>query len=237
MGSLNIREIMKEKKLYSEYQPLVKANNDSIFAYEALMRMTPRIDPPKILREARGEGILYDLDTICIMNAIRGFPDSYFNKYFLFINIFPSTVIHDEFENFINDVVLTYPNIIGCTVFEINEDEVEEEIWNQDLFLGRLSYLRLLGFGLAFDDLPIVENSFDKINMIIPDFIKLDHTNSQGLSYSAEKQEMISYVLDYVHENIQLVLEGIETEGDLLTAKRLGVPLLQGYYISKPKKL
>jgi len=34
-----------------------------------------------------------------------------------------------------------------------------------------------------------------------------------------------------------VVLEGIETHDDLVVAKQLGVPLLQGYFIAKPHRL
>ena len=72
---------------------------------------------------------------------------------------------------------------------------------------------------------------------ISPEFIKLDHTKAQGLSNSTEKQQTIALFLEYTNEKTKLVLEGIETDADLKTAKRLGVHLLQGYFISKPKLL
>ena len=72
---------------------------------------------------------------------------------------------------------------------------------------------------------------------ISPEFIKLDHTKAQGLSNSTEKQKTIELFLEYTNEKTKLVLEGIETDADLKTAKRLGVHLLQGYFISKPKLL
>ena len=61
-----------------------------------------------------------------------------------------------------------------------------------------------------------------KWNAISPDFIKLDYTKAQGLSYSTVKQQTISLFLEYTNEKTKLVLEGIETDADLMTAKRLG---------------
>ena len=100
-----------------------------------------------------------------------------------------------------------------------------------------LSFLKSLGFSIAFDDLPVAKASFEKIEDISPDFIKLDHTKAQDLSHSTDKQQLVSLFLEYTHKKTKLVLEGIETVEDLLTAKRLGVHLLQGYFISKPKLL
>ncbi len=88
--------------MYCEYQPVAHSGNISIFAHEALMRSKPRIAPPILFQHARSNGDLYELDTVCIKNAIKEYPHSYIKKQFLFINILPSTIIHAEFEYFIS---------------------------------------------------------------------------------------------------------------------------------------
>ena len=237
MSSPELTKLIKENLLYCEYQPVANSGNISIFAHEALMRSKPRIAPPILFQHARSNGDLYELDTVCIKNAIKEYPHSYIKKQFLFINILPSTIIHAEFEYFIHELLHNYPHIRGRVVFEINEDANEEGIWSQKVFLEGLSFLKSLGFSIAFDDLPVAKSSFEKMAAISPDYIKLDHTKAQGLSNSTAKQQMISLFLEFTNEKTKLVLEGIETDEDLLTAKRLGVHLLQGYFISKPKLL
>nr|WP_275950884.1 EAL domain-containing protein [Cytobacillus citreus] len=229
--------MIRKNLLFSEYQPLTNSSNDSIFAYEALMRTTPRINPLIVFQQAQINGLLYELDTACISNAIKEFPIEYFGHYSLFINILPTTIIHNEFKSFINNLLIHYPMIEGQIVFEINENIVKESIWEQKEFLNSLTYLKSLGFSIAFDDLPVSKASFQIIENLTPDFVKLDHTKSKGLSNSKDKQDLISLFLEYTDNKVKLVLEGIETEEDLLTAKRLGVPLLQGFYISMPKRL
>lgn len=237
MVTIDLLNLMKEEVLYSEFQPLMNSSNDQIFAYEALMRTTPRINPLTLIRFARSHGVLYDLDTICIKNAVKDFPFTLYRHHFLFINLLPSTLVHHHFENFINNLMTCFPHIRGRVVFEINEDLAEQEIWSSILFYERLNFLKSQGFHIAFDDLPVARASFEKMESISPDFVKLDHTKSNGLSHSKDKQQLVSLFLEYTNEKMQLVLEGIETERDLITAKELGVPLLQGYYISKPMPL
>lgn len=232
-----ITELIKENKLYTEYQPLLNSSTDSIYAYEALMRSTPRISPLTLLQHARKSGVLYELDTASVTNAIREYPNSYLGQHYLFINVLPSTLVHADFEKFINHLFESYPQVINRIVFELNEDWTEELIWSQEIFLRRIEFLRSLGLRIAFDDLAITGTSIKKMDVISPDFVKLDHTRSKGLSQSHEKQKLVKYLLQYTNSEMKLVLEGIETEDDLNTAKKLGVPLLQGYHISKPKRL
>ena len=234
---LNIKELISRDSLHSEYHPLMNAKTNSIFAYEALMRSTPHVNPLEIFESARVTENLYELDTTCITNAVEGFPDSYLKNHFLFINILPSTIIHDDFQNFINHLLLTFPRIKNCVVFEISEDLSEEQIWKQTLFMSRLSFLKSHNFHLAFDDLSVTKASLKKIELLTPDFVKLDYTKSKNLSSSIPQQQLISLFLEYTDERMKLVLEGIEVAEDLEIAKELGVPLLQGYYISRPTRL
>lgn len=213
------------------------SGSDQIFAYEALMRSSQKINPLTLIQYARRQMSLYELDTTCIQNAIIQFPLSFFRQQSLFINIFPSTIVHENFRGFIRNLLLKFPYIRGRIVFEISEDVMEEHIWTREKFLRRIFSLKTFGFRIALDDLPVARSSFDRMRTLFPDFVKLDHTKSRGLSQSFDKQQLISLFLEYTNENMKLVLEGIETEQDLLTAKRLGVPLLQGYYISKPQRL
>ncbi len=225
------------KDLYSEYQPIVDSNHNPIFAYESLMRSSPKINPLRMIEYARHHKALYKLDTICIENAVAEYPYSFFRNHFLFINIFPSTIVHNDFKKFIHNLIGKYPYSRGRIVFEVNEDTTEEHIWTTEDFFKGILDLKSYGFQIAFDDMPVVSNSFEKMSRFEPDFVKLDQTKSKDLSKSLEKQQLITLFLEFTNEKTKLVLEGIETKEDFLKAKQLGVPLLQGYYISKPKRL
>ncbi|MFC4409928.1 EAL domain-containing protein [Chungangia koreensis] len=234
--SLNVSRLIEERLLYCEYQPLTNLE-DMTFAFEALMRSTPRINPLTVIKEARTTGLLYELDTQCIINAISEFPNSFFGKYYLFINVFPSTILHPDFRQFISSLFSKYPWIRHRVVLEINEDRAEDDLISLPIFVEKLSILKITGFQIALDDIAISKTSFERMEKFLPNFVKLDHTRSKDLAVSSDKQQLISIVLDYTKENAELILEGIETEADLKTAKELGVPLFQGYYISKPKRL
>ncbi|MDP4086381.1 MAG: EAL domain-containing protein [Bacillota bacterium] len=77
------------------------------------------------------------------------------------------------------------------------------------------------------------------MNMIIelePHYIKLDHYFSINLSKSRYKQEMIKSLLHYSEKfDIQVDIEGIESESDLVMAKRLGISHLSWIPFRKTK--
>ncbi|MBS4174241.1 EAL domain-containing protein [Bacillus sp. FJAT-49736] len=232
-----IQRLIKDRLFYNEFQPLWNTSKDTIFAYEAFIRTKPFMDPLMLFDVARNMGLLYKLDTASISNAIKEYPYGHLDKYLLFVNVFPSTIIHPDFPEFIDGLLRIYEEIKSKVVFEINEDPAEEHYWEEPSFRNRLSFLRDSGFLIAYDDLTYTSSSIRKIRQYVPDFTKLDRSCSQNLSDSLEKQKHVGYFVSNSFKEMVVVLEGIETNDDFLTAKQLGVPLLQGYFIAKPHRL
>lgn len=235
---MTIPPFIHDKNLYSVYQPLMDTSNYSTFGFEALMRSPHNESPLSIIKEARKLGYLFELDTVSFINAVKVFPKSYMNSYHLFINIFPSTIIHPKFESFIHSLLEKYSHVQPKQiVIEISEDIEEQPLWDLNEFIHQVHFLKSLGFEIALDDLTITKGIYEKAKKIKPSYVKLDYTHSQNLSRSKEKQELITFFLEIMKDHRKLVLEGIDTKEDLITAKNLGVPLLQGFYISKPERL
>ncbi len=232
-----IKHLIQDRLFYNEFQPLWNTSENTTFAYEAFIRTNPFTDPLKLFYEARNMGVLYELDTASISNAIKEYPYGYLDKYLLFVNVFPSTVIHPQFPEFINGLLRNYEEIKNKVVFEINEDPQEEHYWDDQHFMNRLSFLRDKGFFIAYDDLTYNHSSIRKIHHFEPDYTKLDRSCSHNLANSIGKQENIGYFVSDCFKEMVVVLEGIETHDDLVVAKQLGVPLLQGYFIAKPHRL
>ncbi|MBT2663863.1 EAL domain-containing protein [Bacillus sp. ISL-45] len=136
----------------------------------------------------------------------------------LFTNIFPSTLVHPNFPEFIRRLVQDYPIIKGRVVFEINEEPIELGIWDADAFLGRINLLKEMDFQVALDDLKLSLISVKKILKYSPDFVKLDRSCSKNLAHSINKQNAIQSLLSKSQNNVVIVLEGIEKEENLLTA-------------------
>lgn len=236
VAALDISSIMRQKLFFHEYQPLCSTETEEIFAYEALIRTNPVINPVLIFQYGREQGQLYGFDTASISNAIMEYPESFYQDYHLFINIFPSTLVNPDFPVFIRDLVQDYPMIIGKVVFEINEEPIESLIWETEIFIERMNLLRELEFLIALDDLIISSDSVKKILKYKPDFVKLDRSCSSNLAHSISKQKAIQCMLSKA-EDVVFVLEGIEDEEDFITASLLGIPAGQGYYISRPHRL
>jgi EAL domain-containing protein (putative c-di-GMP-specific phosphodiesterase class I) len=194
--------------------------------------------PDFIFSEAKKINRLYDLDTKSIHKALTSSPSinrRFRNEEFkLFINVFPSTLINKTFPTFLNDIFTNFKESCQRIIFEINETDT----FDLDLLHERVKLLKEYGFPIALDDVGKGWPSIQSIIEFEPNYIKLDRYFSNNLEKSVNKQDMIKSILSYCdNTNVNLVLEGIEYEESLNTARDIGVRMAQGYYLGMPEKI
>lgn len=225
-----IDDIIKNRNFYHVFQPIYALKDWSLFAYEALMRCDFFPNPELLFQLAMKQNRLYELDILSICHALTSF---HIQSIPLFINIYPSTIVHPLFPDFLRKLktIFSYRNI----VLEINE---AEKMSDMDLLKKAMNSLRINGLSIALDDLGKGESSLHAVMELEPDFVKLDRYYSIDLSVSTEKQNEIRMILNICQQkNIYLVLEGIEKPKDLAMAKKLGVHFGQGYLLGKPSPI
>jgi EAL domain-containing protein (putative c-di-GMP-specific phosphodiesterase class I) len=234
----DIASFIEEERFYHYYQPIFNLETGIKIAYEGLLRSKEYKSPEVPFQIARKENILYRLDTRSMYKAML----SYFEVQksgedidLLFLNILPSTLIHLEFQSFIDKIKSDSRIQNQKIVFEINE---VEEIPYSDLFLKNINDLKKEGFIIAVDDVGMGYSSLRTIIELQPKFVKMDRYFALDLSLSETKQEMLKSIVTFCGNiGSQLVLEGIEEERDLEMAKALGVIYGQGYLLGKPSSL
>lgn len=219
---------MGQIQIYHVYQPLFTLYDLEIFGYEVLTRCDNFSDIEHLFQQAMENKTLYELDTTSIFKALS--TSGLSHK--IFINIYPSTMLHPQFFTFLQEVEQR-TMVKDSIVFEINESE---KIKDRRLFKNIVNRLKRRGYEIAVDDYGKGEATFDFITDIDPHYIKLDQSFSRNLTDSFPKQQQIRSLVEICHErNMTLILEGIENKSELLVAAQLGVHVGQGYYLGKPK--
>ncbi|MEJ8544440.1 EAL domain-containing protein [Brevibacillus borstelensis] len=236
----SIAEFIENRRFYHVFQPICHLPEKKVIGYEALIRSVSPIGPEALFQKAMEQNKLFELDTLSISQALAVFftPNQGQEKNeLLFVNIYPSTIVEDQFPAFIDDIMSRFRPNLGKIVLEINESIVERKVWLNPLFTRRISTLRKLGFKIALDDVGEGVTTFRKMVEISPDFIKMDKFFSDGLAVSGKKQKMVQLLVEYCRDEAELILEGIEHEEDFHCAASLGVKTGQGYYLGKPERL
>ncbi len=225
-----IQELIIKESIKTVYQPLIRFEDNEIIGYEALSRGPEgtEYENPYLLFDAAAEAdILFELDRLCRKKALLN-AKSISSKHRLFINCLPSTVHDPEFrdaylKSFLDEVNISPANI----VLEVTEREAIE---NFELFKEAVSYYSGLGFAIAVDDTGTGYSGLETLFELKPDFIKIDISIVRGIDKNIVKQELVKALIAVSKKlNSTVIAEGIETEDELNTLKKIGVHLGQGF--------
>ncbi len=223
----DLRRLLHDRSLYVEYHPIFSAESGRIFGYEALARGVARtLRSPEVMFEVAADAdLVWELSRLCRARALEGASEKLSRGQLLFLNADP----HDFTDPSFGDFESIDPHRV---VIEITE---RTAITDYPAFRERLNALRARGFRFAVDDAGSGYAGLGSIANLEPDFIKLDITLIKSIETNFIKQNLVETMVGFAREQGAMVIaEGIESAAELDTVKRLGVPLVQGFFLQPP---
>jgi len=222
--------IMRENQLSYHFQPIIDAHTGEVAGYETLMR-SEHFSPEQMLTLAEKYGRLYEIEKATLFNALKFLSQhqNAFSNRKLFINSIPTSQLS---ESDFNELRVTYEDLFEKIVIEIIEQsEGSEEML--ELLKCRCKDLKSQ---LAIDDYGSGYANTATLLKNMPQYVKIDIELISGICKNSKKQQLVSQIIDYAHENqITVLAEGVEEEADMKTLIRMGVDLIQGFYAARPK--
>lgn len=212
------------------YQPIYQLETGKLLGYEALVRNTSlnKLSPLDIFLQAEQQGCRTSLDCQLLCKAMASFKRH--EGHVLFLNVFPSTLLEPWFLSCWDN----HPNLISPLVLEISESEPIND-WKALKVI--INELRKRGVKIALDDMGAGYSFFQHWVELNPEYIKLDSYYANDLSKSSIKQRILENLIKLFGDSTETILEGIEKEEDLNTAKLLGIKYAQGYLLGRPSIL
>lgn len=136
------------------------------------------------------------------------------------------------------DAVLARVAESGCDprrlLIEITESSLIAEM---DKASAALERLREIGIRIALDDFGTGYSSLSSLHQLPLDMVKIDRSFSRRLDEAAGRR-LITAIRHLARSlSLECVIEGIETENQLVSARLAGFSLAQGFFISRPKAI
>ena len=233
--ALIFSRIVRENLLTYYFQPIIETQTGEIVAYEALMRTSGdiKMTPTQILKIADNQNQLYSIEKLTFFNTMKVLSENQqvFENKKLFINCLSGSLLTDD--DF-NELYLTYGELLEKIVIEIVEESTAT-LHGMETLKKRCAFIRSK---LAIDDYGTGYSNSSNLLNYAPDYIKIDRSLISDIQNDLKKQQLVTSVIEFCHENqLKALAEGVETAQELKTVIRLGVDLIQGYYTSKPKPL
>ena len=120
----------------------------------------------------------------------------------------------------------------GSLIMELTESGFIESNEN---FINCCQGLKENGVALALDDFGTGYSNFHYINEISPNIIKIDRGFTLKALKDGYDRNLLRHMIDMIHDvNLQICIEGVETQEDLDSMCELGPDYIQGYFFGKP---
>lgn len=227
---LNTRLLNAFSKLNIDFvfQPIFSLKDETIFAYEALMKPAEgSIEELFDLYTRKRE--LHTLELATFYGATLAYMEKGYDVPF-FINSFPSEVFLpgelEEFDNY-------FPReILDKIMIQIIEyPELNYMSWNlkKKQFEARNTVVALDNFGAGYND---ISTSY----IVEPHIVMLDKYLIKNIARDRQVQATFTKIVELFHKNNVLVLaKGIEKKEDFDYIKTTHVDYVQGFYLAKPE--
>jgi EAL domain-containing protein (putative c-di-GMP-specific phosphodiesterase class I) len=215
-------------------QPIVDVRTRTVHAYEALARFgQPRVDgsPLHWFSLADELGQRPALERACLRGALDLFarrpPGTS-----LSVNLSAPVLLEAATMAMLEDAGTGVPGDLTGLIVEITE----ETLVHSDMqLLSAIQPLRARGARLAVDDMGAGYSGLRQITSVLPSYLKLDRSLVSGIDHDDERAALVGALAGYSKQvGSLLVAEGVETAAELRAIQRLGVPLVQGFYFSRP---
>ena len=234
-GKEELNRIIEENLVRFVYQPIVNAKTGEIFGYEALMRPISETitSPLDLFRLAKAQRKLYQMEWLTWKNVMEDCHnnDAFLHNRKLFVNSIPNAMLSLDDLAYLEKISGDYLSHIVIEIIE--SDDLDFECMKHKQAFAQKHHEQF-----AIDDFGSGYNNDGMLLKITPEYIKIDMEIIQGVASDKDREQLVKNLVQFAHsKHILVIAEGIETIPDLKVCVKLGVDLLQGYYLGKPGAL
>jgi EAL domain-containing protein (putative c-di-GMP-specific phosphodiesterase class I) len=220
----HIAAIIAGESFRPVFQPIVELTSNRIVGYEALTRFNDGADPEVIFAQAAAVGLGAELETATLQAALAA-AEALPKAAWLNLNASPGfilageplrTILHRRRRRLVLEVT-EHTGIADYPAFRTAMTNLGPRV------------------EFAVDDTGTGFASLRHILELHPAFVKLDRSLIVGLESDEARQAMIVGLCHFAQvTGCRLIVEGIETEGELTVLRTLTLELGQGYLLGRP---
>ena len=230
--------IRTQKQIFLEFQPQVDVRTGCAFGVEALLRWQHpslgRVAPPIAVAIADDVGQtdrlgLHILSLACRQRSI--WADVLPADFVIAVNLSPRQLKDPHFYRNVLDILQRehlHPSLLEL---EITESMMLVPDVNT---IDNLRRLREVGVKVALDDFGMGHTSLHYLRELPLDTVKLDRSLAD-VTPGSVNEHIVKSIADLSRTlNLSLVVEGVESEGQLSCLAAIGCKRFQGYFFSRP---
>lgn len=220
------------------YQPIADTMNGEIYGYEALVRwfhpLRGSVPPTEFIPVAEKIGLINQLGEWVLRTACEA-AASWSSPLKVSVNVSPVQLMNSS----LTDTVVTILRTTGLDPYRLDLEITESDVFNENTrSLEILSQLRELGVQISIDDFGTGYSSLSRLSYFPFDKIKIDRSFVINIPDQKDDLDIVRLIISMGKSlHMRIVAEGVETEEQLESLRKLGCDLVQGYLIGIPGPL
>ncbi|MDP4534781.1 bifunctional diguanylate cyclase/phosphodiesterase [Alkalimonas collagenimarina] len=232
-----LKAALSMRELCLWLQPKVNAAG-KVYSFEALLRWERKpgqfVPAYRVVQLAEQYGFIVTLSEFVLNDAVRlltewrqkGLP------FVLSINLAGPDIIDALFFAELVSLATHKPWLVDVLELELTETSI---ITQSQLMYEKLGVLRKLGFNLAIDDFGTGQASLSLLAKLPATTLKLDRSFLTDIPTDTLQVKVLQTTIQLAKSlNLELVVEGVETDLQRRFLMRLGCEKMQGYLFAKP---
>lgn len=223
-----IQKILNNNSLSMVWQPIIEIPSLRIVGAEALARFpgSALSDPSEWFADALLAGMSPELEERSLRAGLA-MLEHLSEDCYLTLNVSAGTFLEAGVQTLLSGMPLSR------IVLEITEHDV---ISDYTTLADALQPLRQKGLRIAVDDAGAGYASLRHILQLKPNIIKLDMSLVRDIDTDIMRRSLATCMLGFAQEiDSKIVAEGVETQEELDTLIDLGIHMVQGFHLHRPK--
>ncbi|MFI5051878.1 MAG: putative bifunctional diguanylate cyclase/phosphodiesterase [Acidimicrobiales bacterium] len=148
------------------------------------------------------------------------------------VNISHYDLIDSLLPGFIDRVLGDHGVAPGRLTLEVTESSLGDDL---DRTRRSIEDLRSLGIKISIDDFGVGYSSMSQLLELTVDELKIDRSFVQALASDPRAYAVIASTIELARAlHLTVVAEGVESDDDLQSVRRLGADVAQGFYLANP---
>ena len=214
-------------------------SSKQIKGVEALLRWQcqelGKVSPVEFIPILEESGLIIPVGLWVIKKAIQACSKwvVYDPEFSVSINVSALQMLNSDFVKDVKKVLKKEKLAPKNIVLELTESYM---VRNMDLLRTIFEQLRELGFKIAMDDFGTGYASLEILKTVPADIVKIDQTFVRDIKISKFDKTFIRFIAQICHDvDIEVLLEGIETEEEFNVVEPMELDYIQGFLFGRPQ--
>jgi EAL domain-containing protein (putative c-di-GMP-specific phosphodiesterase class I) len=226
-------DAVRDSQFSLVYQPIVTLATGRYHHFEVLTRFKPDESPLNIIQFAEEVGIIERLDLAVATRMVDALRRPGMDRRTSFaINVSGNSLANPVFVKCFLDLLRDNKTMAPRLAIEITESARLKNLEDTNRILQDI---RAEGFKVSLDDFGAGSASFQYLQALTVDFVKIDGAYVKRLGQSQRDDTMIKGLVRMCEDlNVGTIAEMVETREQVDILRGIGVEMAQGYYFGRP---